>query len=142
MERHQINQKEADILLVIKISAFDKDFCISFLKLKCIVPFSDIVGDPLPKLHSESELLRQYQGMIDSIPPHPPPPILEHFCPLFVRIGQMRSHFSQTGSHFAENTTPNPCSLLKRHTPLSRICTYIKHPNPSVTHPKTPLFLA
>ena len=37
-------------------------------------------------------------------------------------------HFAQMGSHFAENTTPNPCSLLSRHTPLSGMCTHTKYP--------------
>ena len=49
------------------------------------------------------------------------------------------SYFAQMGSYFAQNTTTNPCSLLCRHTPFSRICTYSKHPKP---HPKTTLFLA
>ena len=49
------------------------------------------------------------------------------------------SHFAQMGSHFAQNTTTNPCSLLNRHQPLSGICTNTKHPQP---RPKTPLFLA
>ena len=44
-------------------------------------------------------------------------------------------------SHFAQNTTPNPCSLLSRHKPpasgLSGICTYTKHLN-STSDPKTP----
>ena len=50
------------------------------------------------------------------------------------------SHFAQLGSHFAQNTTTNLCSLLSRHEPLSGICTYTKH---SQTNPKTvtPLFL-
>ena len=43
------------------------------------------------------------------------------------------SHFAQMGFHFAQNTTPIPCSLLSRHTALSGICTYTKHPQP---HPK------
>ena len=64
-------------------------------------------------------------------------PILEHFCPLFAQIAQMGSLFAQMGSLFAQISTPNPCSLLRRHTPLSGICTYIKRPPP---HPKTPLF--
>ena len=34
--------------------------------------------------------------------------------------GKMGSHFSQMGSYFAQNTTPNPCSLLHYHTPLSQ----------------------
>ena len=49
------------------------------------------------------------------------------------------SHFAQMGSDFAQNINPNPSSLLSRHTPLSGICTYTKHPQP---HPKTLLFLA
>ena len=49
------------------------------------------------------------------------------------------SHFTQMRSHFAQNTTPNPCSLLSSCTPLSGICIYTKHPQ---HHPKTPLFLA
>ena len=43
------------------------------------------------------------------------------------------------GSHFAQNTTTKPCSLLNRHKPVSGIFTYTKHPQP---HPKTPVFLA
>ena len=49
------------------------------------------------------------------------------------------SHFAQMGSHFAQNTTTNPCSELSSHKPLSGICMYTKHPQP---HPTTPLFLA
>ena len=56
------------------------------------------------------------------------PPILVHFCPLFLRIGHTLSHFAQMGFHFAQNTTPNPCSLLCRHIPFSRICMYTIHP--------------
>ena len=48
------------------------------------------------------------------------------------------SHFAQMESHFAQNTTTNPCSLPSRHKSFSGICTYTKHPQP---HPKTPLFL-
>ena len=44
------------------------------------------------------------------------------------------SHFALMGFHFAQITTPNPCSLLSSHTPLSGICTYTKYL-------KTPLFL-
>ena len=45
------------------------------------------------------------------------------------------SHFAQMGSHFAQNTTSNPCSLLSCHKPLSGICTYTKHPQPTPKHP-------
>ena len=45
------------------------------------------------------------------------------------------SHFAQMGSHFAQNTTPNPCSLLSSHTPLLEICTYTKHHQPTQKHP-------
>ena len=38
------------------------------------------------------------------------------------------SYFAQMGSHFAENTTTNPCSLLSSHKPLQGICTYAKTP--------------
>ena len=55
-------------------------------------------------------------------------PILEHFCPLFEQIAQMGSLFAQMKSLFAQISTPNPCSLHRRHTPLSGICTYIKRP--------------
>ena len=41
------------------------------------------------------------------------------------------------GSHFAQNTTPNPCALLRHHIPLSGISTYTKHPQ---IHPKHPFF--
>ena len=46
-----------------------------------------------------------------------------------------RGHFVQMGSHFAQNTTRNPCSLLSRHTPHLEIYTYAKSPKPT---PKTP----
>ena len=49
------------------------------------------------------------------------------------------SHFAQIRSHFAQNTTTNPCFLLSLHKPLLGICTYTKQPRP---HPKAPLFLA
>ena len=49
------------------------------------------------------------------------------------------SHFAQMGPHFARNTTPNPFALLSRHTHLSGICRYTKHPQ---AHPKTALCLA
>ena len=55
-------------------------------------------------------------------------PILEHFCPLSAQIAQMGSLFAQMESLFAQISTPNPCSLLRCHTPLSGICTYIKRP--------------
>ena len=45
------------------------------------------------------------------------------------------SHFALMGSHCALNATPNPCSLLNRHAPLSGIYTYTKHHQ---THPKHP----
>ena len=38
------------------------------------------------------------------------------------------SHVAQMGSHFAQNTTTKPCSLLSIHKPLFGICTYTKHP--------------
>ena len=72
-------------------------------------------------------------------------PILEQFCLHFIQIAQKgliltrQVSFCPDGSHFAHNTTPNPCSLLSSHTPLSWICTYTKHPK---THPKTLVFLA
>ena len=37
------------------------------------------------------------------------------------------------GSHFAQNTTTNPCSLLSQHKILSGICTYTK-----LSQPHTP----
>ena len=46
-------------------------------------------------------------------------PILEHFCPLFINCPD-GSHFAQMGSHFAQNTTTNPCSLLSQsQTPFA-----------------------
>ena len=52
------------------------------------------------------------------------------------------SHFAQKESHFAQNTTPNPCSLLSRHKPpasgLSGICTYTKHLQPNQWPQNTP----
>ena len=68
-------------------------------------------------------------------------PNLEHFSslPTFHTNCPHVSHFAQMGSHFAQNTTTNPCSELSSNKPLSGICMYTKHPQP---HPKTPLFLA
>ena len=40
------------------------------------------------------------------------------------------SHFAQLGSHFAQNTTTNLCSLLSRHEPLSGIYVHKTPPNP------------
>ena len=45
------------------------------------------------------------------------------------------SHSVQMGSHFAQNTTPSPCSLLRRNTSLLGICMYTKDPNPTPKHP-------
>ena len=56
------------------------------------------------------------------------------FLPFFLYKFPHASHFAQMGSHFAQNTTTNPCSLLSRHKPLSGICTYTKHPR---SHLKT-----
>ena len=64
-------------------------------------------------------------------------PNLEHFSslPTFHTNCPHVSHFAQMGSHFAQNTTTNPCSLLSRHKPLSGICTYTKHPQNTPKHP-------
>ena len=50
------------------------------------------------------------------------------------------SHFAQVGSHFAQNTAPNLCSSLSRHTSLSRICTIVPTQNTPKPTPKHPLF--
>ena len=43
--------------------------------------------------------------------------------------------FCPDGVSFCPDFHPNPCSLLRRHTPLSGICTYIKRPpNPTPKH--------
>ena len=57
-------------------------------------------------------------------------PILVHFCPLFVQIAQMESHFAQ-------NTTSNPCSLLSRHTPFLG---YVRAQNTTKPTPKHHFF--
>ena len=54
---------------------------------------------------------------------------IEHFCPLFAQIAQM-------GSLFAQISTANPCSLLRRHTPLSGMCTYISRALPPAERPR------
>ena len=59
------------------------------------------------------------------------------FLPTFHTNCPDGSHLAQMGSHFAQNTIPNPCSLLSSHTPLSGIYTYTKRPQ---AHPKTPLW--
>ena len=38
-------------------------------------------------------------------------------------------------SYFAQNTTPNPCSLLSCHTSLLGKCMYTKHPQAHQKHP-------
>ena len=67
------------------------------------------------------------------------PAILEHFCPLFIWICQMGSHFAQMGLHFAQITTPNPCSLLRRHTclrvPFRGYVLTQRTTNPTPKHP-------
>ena len=75
--------------------------------------------------------------------------MIESFCPnsrallpTFRTNCPDGSHFAQMGSPFAQNTTPNPCSLLSSHTPHSRICTYIKHSQSHDSHPRTSLFMA
>ena len=45
------------------------------------------------------------------------------------------SHFAQMESHFDQNTTTNPCSLLSNHNPLLEICMYTKHPQTHQKHP-------
>ena len=69
------------------------------------------------------------------------PPILEHFCPLFIQIAQMGLILPRWGLICPEYHPkfPNPCSVLSHHTPLLGICKYTKHSQP---HPKTLLFLA
>ena len=59
--------------------------------------------------------------------------------PTFLTNCPNGSYFALMESRFAQNTTPHPCSLLHRRTPLSGICTSTKHPK---IHPKTPIFLA
>ena len=61
------------------------------------------------------------------------------FVPTFHTNCLDGSPFAQMGSHFAQNTTPNPCCLLSRHTPLLEMCQYTEHPQ---AHPKTPHLLA
>ena len=68
-----------------------------------------------------------------------PPPNSRALLPTYSTNCPYPSHFAQIGCHFAQITTPNPCSLLSHHTPLVGICVYTKHPQP---HHKTPLFLA
>ena len=57
------------------------------------------------------------------------------FLPTFHTNCPDGSHFALMGSHFAQNSTTNPCSLLSRHKPLLGICTNTKHPNPTQTPP-------
>ena len=45
------------------------------------------------------------------------------------------SHFAQMESYFAQNTTPNPCSLLHRHTPFQGYVRTQNTPNPAQKHP-------
>ena len=61
------------------------------------------------------------------------PPTLEPFC--FRTNCPDGSHFAQMGSHFAQNTTPNPCPLLSRHRLLSVICTHKTPPTPPKNTP-------
>ena len=50
-----------------------------------------------------------------------------------------RFHLAQIGSHFAQSTTPNPCSLLSSHTRLSGVCRYAKHPQSPTQHTPFPV---
>ena len=52
------------------------------------------------------------------------PQILEHFCPLFVQLPR----WGLILLRMTPVKYPNPCSLLSRHTILSRKCGYTKHP--------------
>ena len=59
---------------------------------------------------------------------------LEHFCPTFRTNCPDGSLFCQMGSHYAQNTTTNPSSLLSRHKPLlGYVCTQ-DTPNPTPKH--------
>ena len=58
-----------------------------------------------------------------------PPQMIDFFfpnsralLPTFLTNCANWSHFSQMGSHLAQNTTTNPCSLLSHHKPLFWIC--------------------
>ena len=64
-----------------------------------------------------------------------PPPNSRALLPTFRTNCPDGSQFAQMGSHFDRTTTSNPCSLLSRHTPLSGICTYTKHPSPPQNSP-------
>ena len=81
----------------------------------------------------------------------PPPPQFNSraLLPTFPAHCPNGSHFAQMGSHFAQNTTTNPSSLLSRHKLLSGFAQpsqtsfrnmYVHKPPP--TPSKTPIFLA
>ena len=61
--------------------------------------------------------------------------------PTFSTICPDGSYCAQMGSHFAQNTTTNPCSFLSSHKPLSEICMNKKHPQPHPAPPKNTSFL-
>ena len=47
-------------------------------------------------------------------------PISRALLPIFHTNCPDGSHFAQMGSHFAQNATPKPCSLLSHHQMLQR----------------------
>ena len=118
LENHQNNNSEGFIGIISLILCFSA------------------VGDGWSVLVPATFLLQAARNreMIEHIFPNS-----RALLPIFCTNCPDGPHFAQMGSHFTQSTTPNPCLLLSRHTPLSGICTYTKHPQ---AHPKTPLFLA
>ena len=66
------------------------------------------------------------------------PPILEHFCPLFIQIAQMGLILPRWGLICPEYHLQPLFFTHPSQIPF-RVCTHTKH---SQLHPKTPLFLA
>ena len=67
------------------------------------------------------------------------PPILEHFCPLFVQIAETHS-FCPDGVSFCPDYHYQPLFFTQQpQTPFRDMYVHKKTPQP---HPKTPLFLA
>ena len=88
----------------------------------------------ISKICSKFQVLRFHFFKVDDLHDWWPPPsraLLPTFCtncpdgPLFARMVV----------HFAQNTTPIPCSLLSSHTLLLGICMHTKHPNSIPKHP-------
>ena len=83
-----------------------------------------------PSLLGNDGMLKQVITMIGFLPRNS-----RALLPTFCTDCPDGSHFAQMGSHFAQNTTTNPCILLSRHKPLSGYVRTQNTPNLTPKHP-------